>query len=592
MGKAGGKKRSMRNLLINRFSMLTIVMIAVICAYMSYNIAVSLRHSTEELTNINMKAAESILRIRFDEYENLMYQMYTNDDMVVWADNINNDTDAAVSVAKMRRYLSTVLNSNKYIRSIMVIMSNGRVITYDQLTSAIHANSWISHFSLSSEEIYDIASADFTSHIWPTEFGTRFANDDYYLFHIAHRMVNYKQLDRQYGVIVISIDESLLDEVLSTIKTEDSEVYLTDADGRIISCADKSRIGTTLQPSANTRVDALEDGVFGWSVIRIHDDSQYLKSLVGKLLQIVCLGLALMVAAIFIISKISSKLTRDIDGIVEGMHQTGESGIPARLPRKVEMLSEVDVIAKQYNDMIDDLEKALLREKTEAENSREAEVRMLEAQINPHFIYNILDTVNWIAIEKDEYDISNAISTLASILRYAISNSNKLVTLRDEVDWLKKYVYLQQFRLKNKFNFEIDIDPAILDVQVHKLIIQPFVENAIVHGFDTKRETYILKINMVAEGDQVVITIADNGKGIRPEVLAAIESGDVKEMRDNAGIGLSNAFLRLHRYCEGQEEVSIRSRLDEGTTVTIRFPFRVPPASGNDASDISLLPLI
>lgn len=587
MGKAGGKKRSMRNLLIHRFSILTVVMIAVICAYMSYNIAVSLRHSTEELTNINMNAAESILRIRFDEYENLMYQMYTNDDMVVWADNINNDTDAAVSVAKMRRYLSTVLNSNKYIRSIMVIMSNGRVITYDQLTSAIHANSWISHFSLSSEEIYDIASADFASHIWPTEFGTRFANDDYYLFHIAHRMVNYKQLDRQYGVIVISIDESLLDEVLSTIKTGDSEVYLTDADGRIISCADKSRIGTTLRPSANTRVDGLEDGVFGWSVIRIHDDSQYLKSLVGKLLQIICLGLALIVAAIFIISKISSKLTRDIDGIVEGMHQTGESGIPARLPRKVEMLSEVDVIAKQYNDMIDDLEKALLREKTEAENSREAEVRMLEAQINPHFIYNILDTVNWIAIEKDEYDISNAISTLAAILRYAISNSNKLVTLRDEVDWLKKYVYLQQFRLKNKFNFEIDIDPAILDVQVHKLIIQPFVENAIVHGFDTKRETYILKINMVAEGDQVVITIADNGKGIRPEVLAAIESGDVKEMRDNAGIGLSNAFLRLHRYCEGQEEVSIRSRLDEGTTVTIRFPIRFPPDSG---ADISLFP--
>ena len=409
---------------------------------------------------------------------------------------------------------------------------------------------------------------------------------------MADGILNYRQLEKRYGVIVISIDESLLDEVLSTIKTEDSEVYLTDAEGRIVSCADKSRIGTTLRPSANTRVDGSENGVFGWSVIRIHDDSQYLKNLIGRLLQIVCLGLALMIAAVFIISKISSKLTQDIDGIVEGMHRKGESGIPARLPRKVEMLSEVDAIAKQYNDMIDDLEKALLREKTEAENSREAEVRMLEAQINPHFIYNILDTVNWIAIDKDEYDISNAISTLASILRYAISNSNKLVTLRDEVDWLKKYIYLQQFRLKNKFNFEIDIDPAILDVQVHKLIIQPFVENAIVHGFDTKRETYILKINMIAEGDNVVITIADNGKGIRPEVLAAIESGDVKEMRDNAGIGLSNAFLRLHRYCEGQEEVNIRSRPDEGTTVTIRFPFKAPTASGDDSSDISLLPPI
>ena len=585
MRTAGGKKHSMRHLLINRFSILTAVMITVICAYMAYSFAVTLRRGTEELADINMKAAESILSIRLNEYENLLYQMYTNDDMVVWADNINNGEDAAVSVSKMRRYLSTVLNSNQFIKSIMVIMDNGRVITYDQLTSTIHENSWISRFSRSSDEIYRIVSADYANHVWPTEFGTRFANNDYWLFHIAHRIVNYKQLEKLYGVIVISIDERLLEEVLLTVRTEDSEVYITDEAGRIVSCTDKSLIGTSFTPAAGSGVDRLENGILGWNIIRVHDNSRYMQSLVEKLLQIVCMGVMLMLAALFIISKISGKLTRDIDDIVVGMQRTDETGIPVRLPRKEEMLSEVDVIAKQYNRTIDDLEKALLREKTEAENSREAEIRMLEAQINPHFIYNILDTVNWIAIEKDEYDISNAISTLASILRYAISNSDKPVTLRDEVDWLKKYVYLQQFRLKNKFSFEIRTDPEILDVRVHKLIIQPFVENAILHGFDTKRETYTLKVSMLAEGGKVAITIADNGKGIPPEILAALENGDVKEIRDKAGIGLSNAFLRLHRYCEGQDEVSVHSVLDEGTTVTIRFPFTVPPVSGNDSPE-------
>ena len=120
---------------------------------------------------------------------------------------------------------------------------------------------------------------------------------------------------------------------------------------------------------------------------------------------------------------------------------------------------------------------------------------------------------------------------------------------------------------------------------MHKLIIQPFVENAIVHGFDTKRETYKLKVSMLAEGDRVAITIADNGKGISPEILAALGSGDVKEIRDKAGIGLSNAFLRLHRYCEGQDEVSVQSVPDEGTTVTIRFPFTVPQEPGNDSTE-------
>ena len=570
-------------MLIKRFSILTAVMITLICAYMAYSFAVTLRRGTEELADINMKAAESILSIRFSEYENLLYQMYTNDDMVVWSDNINNGEDAAVSVSKMRRYLSTVLNSNRFIKSIMVIMDNGRVITYDQLTSTIHENSWISRFSLGSDEMYRIASADYTNHVWPTEFGTRFANHDYWLFHIAHRIVNYKQLEKLYGVIVISVDERLLEEVMRTVKTEDSEVYITDETGRIVSCADKSLIGTSFTPAAGSGVDRLENGILGWNIIRVHDNSRYVQSLVEKLLQIVGMGVLLMFAALFIISKISGKLTRDIDDIVEGMQRTDEAGIPARLPRKGEMLSEIDVIAKQYNRTIDDLEKALLREKTEAENSRKAEIRMLEAQINPH--YNILDTVNWIAIEKDEYDISNAISTLASILRYAISNSDKPVTLRDEVDWLKKYVYLQQFRLKNKFSFEIRTDPEILDVRVHKLIIQPFVENAIVHGFDTKRETYTLKVSMLAEGGRVAITIADNGKGISPEILEALGSGDVKEIRDKAGIGLSNAFLRLHRYCEGQDEVSVQSVPDGGTTVTIRFPITVSPAAGNDSTE-------
>ena len=566
----------MRQMLISRFSILTAVMITVICAYMAYSSAVTLRRGTEELAAINMKAAESILSIRFSEYENLLYQMYTNDDMVIWADNINKGEDAAVSVSKMRRYLSTVLNSNSFIKSIMVIMENGRVITYDQLTYSVHENSWISRFSLSSDEIYRLASADFATHVWPTEFGTRFANQDYWLFHLAHRIVNYKQLEKRYGVIVLSLDESLLEEVLLTVKTEDSQVYMTDETGKIISCTDKALIGTPFTPAAGSSLDKLENGILGWSIIRVRDNSRYVQSLVEKLLQIVCMGVVLMLAALFVISKISGKLTRDIDGIVEGMQRTDEASIPARLPRNREMLSEIDVIAKQYNHTIDDLEKALLREKTETENSRKAEIRMLEAQINPHFIYNILDTVNWIAIEKDEYDISNAISTLAAILRYAISNSDKPVTLRDEVDWLKKYVYLQQFRLKNKFSFEIKTDPEILDVRVHKLIIQPFVENAIMHGFDTQRETYTLQVSMLAEGSKVAITIADNGKGISPEILAALRSGDVKEIRDKAGIGLSNAFLRLHRYCEGQDEVSVQSVLDEGTTVTIRFPFTAP----------------
>ena len=133
------------------------------------------------------------------------------------------------------------------------------------------------------------------------------------MVHIAHRIVNYKQLEKLYGVIVISIDERLLEEVMRTVKTEDSEVYLTDENGRIISCTNKSLIGTAFTHAAGSSVDQLKNGILGWNIIRIHDNSRYMQSLLEKLLQIVGMGVALMLAALFVISKISGfNVYRDI----------------------------------------------------------------------------------------------------------------------------------------------------------------------------------------------------------------------------------------------------------------------------------------
>ena len=116
----------------------------------------------------------------------------------------------------------------------------------------------------------------------------------------------------------------------------------------------------------------------------------------------------------------------------------------------------------------------------------------MEAQINPHFLYNTLDTINWMAIDKDEFDISNAINSLATILRYAIADSSGEVFVRDEIDWLKKYIYLQQFRLKNNFTCSINVDPDVMDLRIHKLLLQPFVENSILHGFEGTKNNHVL----------------------------------------------------------------------------------------------------
>jgi two-component system sensor histidine kinase YesM len=178
---------------------------------------------------------------------------------------------------------------------------------------------------------------------------------------------------------------------------------------------------------------------------------------------------------------------------------------------------EIESIADGFNDTLEKLNEAITRQ-------QEAQIVALEAQINPHFLYNTLDTINWMAIDRDEYDISNAISSLATILRYAIVNSNAEVSIREESEWIKKYIYLQQYRVKNRFSCSINVAPDTMDAGIHKLLLQPFVENAIVHGFEKDIQDAELVLNIEKKDENVEIRIEDNGSGMDDELMDMIQS--------------------------------------------------------------------
>jgi len=152
-------------------------------------------------------------------------------------------------------------------------------------------------------------------------------------------------------------------------------------------------------------------------------------------------------------------------------------------------------------------------EKDAIDSQRRAEIAALEAQINPHFLYNTLDTINWIAIDNDEYEISNAITSLAAILRYGIDNSNADVRVSREAEWLKQYLFLQQIRLKNTFQCEIHVSQEVMDWKIHKLLFQPFVENSLYHGFQVEKDVYILRVEI--EPGVLMLNMRDNRGGSR-----------------------------------------------------------------------------
>ena len=142
--------------------------------------------------------------------------------------------------------------------------------------------------------------------------------------------------------------------------------------------------------------------------------------------------------------------------------------------------THLDVYKRQ---MLAEIKKANQQERESMVREKNAEIRSLEAQINPHFLYNTLDTINWQAIEQQQFSISQMITKLAQILRYSIHNSNEIVTIRTELEFLKKYIYLQQQRFDYSFQCSIDADEKVEECCIHKLLLQPLVENTIIHGF-------------------------------------------------------------------------------------------------------------
>ena len=592
------KKTSLWKRLISIFIVSSTIPIILLCLFMLYNTADVLRRNTATLMQNSLKQLDDNMQVQFEAYEDVLYQMYTNDDVVEWVDKLNAQEDIPVTISQLRRYLGAILNSKEYIRSITIITESGMEVTYDQITATTYKNSWIGNFSMSMDALYEEISSDSKTHVYATEYGTNFANEDYYLFHFGHRIIDYRDLEKQNGIIILSLDEDMLRQILESPSGQEQMIsanFLLDGNGRVISCMDKEKIGMVFHKETEKQMDAYKafagemlqlnkdyisvysymDQNLQWEIVSVTDQSIYMKEIYHKFCVIALICVLLLGFTLFITWKLSGQLVESVNMVVDSMKKAGAGILQIRVPIAEKMPLEIEAIALQFNGTLEKLAYAQEKEKEANERRQQAEIRALEAQINPHFLYNTLDTINRMAIDRGEFDISNTINSLANILRYAITDINGIVCVRDEMEWLKKYIYLQQFRLKNKFIRKIEVSPEIMECKIHKLLLQPFVENAIIHGFKGEQEQYILEVRLTREGDYLQIVISDNGWGMEPSIVEKLNLGQPIKTAEKSHIGMDNAMMRLHMYCNGQEKVTVKSELGKGTEVTLLLPFKI-----------------
>lgn len=282
---------------------------------------------------------------------------------------------------------------------------------------------------------------------------------------------------------------------------------------------------------------------------------------------LIALLLVDMLVIILVSVTISRSVSNPITGLVRAMEEVRQGNFSIRCPEGG--LYEVDSLSQSFNTMVDQVNSLMEQIKTEEQQLRKSELKALQAQINPHFLYNTLDSILWMCEQNDGKRASQMVEALATLFRISISRGKELITIREELMHAESYLIIQKMRYKDQFEYEFQIDESLTSCQTLKIILQPMIENAIYHGIDRMVDKGLIEIIVRGDGNDILMEVRDNGLGMPEEVVKGI----LNQKSENVyGIGVKNVNDRIEIYFGKGYGLHIESELDEGTTVTIRIP--------------------
>lgn len=288
----------------------------------------------------------------------------------------------------------------------------------------------------------------------------------------------------------------------------------------------------------------------------------------GKLIGVLLLGVCML--GVFISFHVSARLTRPVSALRAAMRSVRHGDLTVSVQEDSE--DELGQLSRSFNTMVVRLHELMEKSLRDESRRRKAELVALQSQINPHFLYNTLDAVIWMARREDTVGIINMVTALTRFFRISLSKGKDFIPLTDELAHVASYLTIQQTRYQEKLRYELAVEDECLDVQVPKLILQPIVENAIYHGLKLKEGNGCITIRGCMIQEELVMEVEDTGIGMLPERLAEIQQSLLEGGEDSDGYGLRNIHERL-RLCYGESYgLQIASEYLFGTTISFQIP--------------------
>ncbi|MBQ2830430.1 MAG: sensor histidine kinase [Oscillospiraceae bacterium] len=385
------------------------------------------------------------------------------------------------------------------------------------------------------------------------------------------------EVDRRQVANAVLMDQEVIPRQRSFLVGRDRKIIYSDG----MVTGELAKTAMEQYQSGRRRFNASADGkdyfccaqynaMTGWvSFSAVEEEMLFSES--GSLRRYVgILVLCCAAVAVLLQMALSRMITLPLLRLKEGMHQVQESNFEVQLEN--DRRDEIGELTDSFNYMVDQIRTLINRVYREQLAQKNAEIESLQAQINPHFLYNALDSVNWMLIERGQTDISSIVVAMAKLMQYSMNTGASMVTLHEEYDNARNYLMVQKNRLEDQLEYELELDAAYENFHVPKLILQPLVENSIKHGVVGSPHPCTVRVKTVCSDEYICITVSDNGVGMDGEKLARYRRLLAGTEEERRGIGIRNVARRLQLHFDGACEFSVESSPDTGTALCLRIP--------------------
>ncbi|WP_042143659.1 sensor histidine kinase [Paucisalibacillus sp. EB02] len=429
--------------------------------------------------------------------------------------------------------------------------------------------------------------------VWDTNYSVnRVDNQEIVL--TAGRILVDSTTNEKIGYLMVDVYESAFSDIYEKNNFSNGENFLLlDHQGYIISSQpDKTDVGTRLETDYYNRIVNGEKGFFkfNWhetdSILTYQtDESTNFKTISiipmdiiqqkNYLVRNLTLNFALIgiIFSIWLAYYLSKTITKPLYKLIYLMKEVEKGNFDVRFYTKYN--DDIGIFGKRFNRMLERLKISIQENYEKQVRMKDSELKALRAQINPHFLYNTLETVNWLARLEGVHDISKIVVSLSEIMKYSVRKGEDLVTIEQDVNQLKNYLTIQEFRYRDKFDVHLTVEESVLHQKIPALLLQPIVENAIVHGLENKVSKGQIDITISKVQEYIQIIVQDDGIGMDEKTFAQVNR-EIKEGLEfeDLGIGIENVRKRLYLSYGDQFQWTLTSEEKVGTRVEILIPYK------------------